>query len=104
DAALGQRVRDRSVADIVATASTAADPKELPFATPPDARVAVRVAPAITHTIGGLRVDDDARVIAEDGTPVDGLFAAGADAGGISTGGYPSGLAPALPPPSTPPH
>src|SRR5262249_59486709 len=93
DAALGQRVRDRSVADIVATASTATDPKELPFATPPDARVAVRVAPAITHTIGGLRVDDNARVIAEDDAPVDGLFAAGADAGGISTRGYSRGPA-----------
>lgn len=96
DRALGQRVRDRTVADIVAAASTATDPAELPFAVPADARVAVRVAPAITHTIGGLRVDDKACVVSNDGRPVDGLFAAGADAGGVSTGGYSSGLAAAL--------
>jgi succinate dehydrogenase/fumarate reductase flavoprotein subunit len=51
--------------------------------------VAVRVKPGITHTIGGLRVDEQGRV-------ADGLYAAGADVGGISTGGYASGLAAAL--------
>ena len=56
----------------------------------------MRVAAAITHTIGGLRVDDQARVLDEQDEPVDGLFAAGVDAGGISTGGYASGLASAL--------
>jgi len=49
------------------------------------------VAPGITHTIGGLRIDERARV-----EGVEGLFAAGADVGGISTGGYASGLAAAL--------
>jgi fumarate reductase flavoprotein subunit len=53
--------------------------------------VAVRVRAAITHTIGGLRIDDRARVEGAEG-----LWAAGADAGGISTGGYASGLASAL--------
>jgi FAD binding domain len=94
--ALELRVRDRTVADIVGTASTATDPAELPFTAPPDARVAVRVAPGITHTIGGLRVDDHARVLARDDAPIAGLFAAGADVGGISTGGYASGLAAGL--------
>jgi succinate dehydrogenase/fumarate reductase flavoprotein subunit len=69
---------------------------ELPFDPPADAVAAVRVAASITHTIGGLRIDERARVLDEDGQPVDGLFAAGADAGGISTGGYASGLAAAL--------
>jgi hypothetical protein len=41
--------------------------------------------------MGGLRVDDRARVVG-----VDGLWAAGVDVGGISTGGYASGLAQAL--------
>ena len=91
DDALAQRVRDRKVAEIVALAPTRADPGELPFATPADARVAVRVSPGITHTIGGLRVDEQARVVGADG-----LFAAGADVGGVSTGGYASGLAAAL--------
>jgi FAD binding domain-containing protein len=91
DEALEKRVRDRKVADIVALASTRVDPAELPFPTPPGARVAARVAPGITHTIGGLRIDEQARVVGADG-----LFAAGADVGGISTGGYASGLAAAL--------
>ena len=91
DDALGQRVRERTVADMVELAPTRVDPSELPFEAPPGARVAVRVSPGITHTIGGLRVDARARVIGAEG-----LQAAGADAGGISTGGYASGLAAAL--------
>ena len=51
---------------------------------------------SITHTIGGLRIDERARVLREDGSPLDGLWAAGVDAGGVSTGGYASGLAQAL--------
>jgi fumarate reductase flavoprotein subunit len=91
DAALAERVQGRPVSDIVAAAATRVDPTELPFAAPPGARVAVRVKPGITHTIGGLRIDEHARVVGADG-----LFAAGADAGGISAGGYASGLAAAL--------
>ena len=91
DDALAQSVRERKVAHIVALAPTRVDPAELPFPAPAGARVAVRVSPGITHTIGGLRVDEQARVVG-----VDGLFAAGADVGGISTGGYASGLAAAL--------
>jgi len=53
--------------------------------------LAIHVAAAVTHTIGGLRVDTEARVIG-----VDGLWAAGVDAGGVATGGYSSGLAQAL--------
>jgi len=91
DEALDRRVRERKVADLVALAPTAIDPSQLPFRAPRDARIAVRVAPGITHTIGGIRIDDQAGVVG-----VDGLFAAGADVGGISTGGYASGLAAAL--------
>jgi hypothetical protein len=56
-----------------------------------DEGVAVHVAAAVTHTIGGLQVDTQARV-----SGVDGLWAAGVDAGGVATGGYASGLAQAL--------
>jgi fumarate reductase flavoprotein subunit len=94
--ALEQPVRDRTVGEIVAEAPTRIEPERLPFPAPRDAVVAVRVAAAITHTIGGLRVDEGARVLDERGEPIDGLFAAGADVGGISTGGYASGLAAAL--------
>jgi succinate dehydrogenase/fumarate reductase flavoprotein subunit len=79
-----------------AAGGTVVDPAELPFATPPGSRIAVHVAAALTHTLGGLRVDTHARVLGEDGAPLDGLYAAGVDAGGVATGGYASGLAQAL--------
>jgi succinate dehydrogenase/fumarate reductase flavoprotein subunit len=96
DHALERRVRERTVAEMVASAPTATDPAALPFPAPPNARVAVRVSPGITHTIGGLRIDDRARVVDDEGRPVEGLYAAGVDAGGIAAGGYASGLAAAL--------
>jgi succinate dehydrogenase/fumarate reductase flavoprotein subunit len=61
-----------------------------------DGRVAVHVAAAVTHTIGGIAIDEHARVLDEHGAPVGGLYAAGVDAGGVATGGYASGLATAL--------
>jgi succinate dehydrogenase/fumarate reductase flavoprotein subunit len=51
----------------------------------------LHVAAGVTHTLGGLRIDESARVVGTEG-----LFAAGVDAGGIATGGYASGLAQAL--------
>jgi fumarate reductase flavoprotein subunit len=94
--ALDERVRYGSVRELVGQAPTRTDPEDLPFQPPPRAVVATRVAAAITHTIGGLRIDERARVLDEHHEPIDGLFAAGVDAGGISTGGYASGLASAL--------
>jgi hypothetical protein len=79
-----------------AAGGTVVEATELGFDTPPGSRVAVHVAAAVTHTIGGLRVDAHARVLDGAGQPVDGLFAAGVDAGGVATGGYASGLAQAL--------
>jgi fumarate reductase flavoprotein subunit len=58
---------------------------------PRNGGVAVRVRASITHTVGGLRIDERARVEGAEG-----LWAAGVDAGGVSTGGYASGLASAL--------
>ena len=96
--ALGRRVRERTVEEMVAAAPAEAQVPlgDLPFDPPAGAVAAVRVVASITHTIGGLRVDDRARVLREDGSAVDGLWAAGVDAGGIATGGYASGLAQAL--------
>ena len=108
-AGLGQRVRERSVEEMVAVAEElggevrrADSVEELGLGrlwspklhTPPFA--AVRVAAAVTHTIGGLRVDCGARVLRADRSPVEGLYAAGVDAGGLAAGGYASGLATAL--------
>jgi fumarate reductase flavoprotein subunit len=104
--ALRERVRERTVAEIVEAAKTAGGdvrPAErLPFALPPSPKLveppftAVRVFAAVTHSIGGIRIDEHARVVAAHGGAVDGLYAAGADAGGIFSGGYGSGLAAAL--------
>jgi fumarate reductase flavoprotein subunit len=59
--------------------------------------VAVKVAPSITHTVGGLAVDAGCRVLrGTDGQPIPGLYAAGVEVGGVSVGGYTSGLASAL--------
>lgn len=56
---------------------------------------AIEVQPSITFTFGGIRIDDAARALDADGSPVPGLFAAGADIGGLSNYGYAGGLAPA---------
>jgi succinate dehydrogenase/fumarate reductase flavoprotein subunit len=92
-AALEQRVRDRTVAQIVEAAPPEARVAlaDLQFDPPEGTVAAVRVIASITHTIGGLQVDERARVVGADG-----LWAAGVDAGGIATGGYASGLAQAL--------
>lgn len=58
--------------------------------------VAVHVVAAVTHTIGGLAIDERARVVDRSGAAIPGLYAAGVDAGGWSTGGYASGLAAAV--------
>jgi len=101
-----RRVRERTVSALVDAARAAGGDvraaDRLPFALPASPKlveppfVAVRVHAAVSHTIGGLRIDERARVLGRDGRPVPGLLAAGADAGGIFTGGYGSGLAAAL--------
>jgi succinate dehydrogenase/fumarate reductase flavoprotein subunit len=57
---------------------------------------ALVVRPAITHTHGGIRVDDSAHVLRADGSRVPGLFCAGADADNVYGIGYAGGLALAL--------
>src|ERR687889_1385538 len=59
--------------------------------------VAVKVAPTITHTVGGLAIDAGCRVLRkEDEGAIPGLYAAGVEVGGVSAGGYTSGLASGL--------
>ena len=84
DAALGERVRERTVGELVEAARAAGAAVERV-----DGAVRVPVAAAITATLGGIRVDERARA-------GDGLWAAGADVGGVSTGGWSSALAAAL--------
>jgi succinate dehydrogenase/fumarate reductase flavoprotein subunit len=104
--ALRRRVRERTVYELVelarAEGGDVRPAEELPFDLPPSPKLAeppflaIRVRPGVTHTNGGLRIDERARVLRADGSAIDGLYAAGADAGGIFTGGYGSGLAAAL--------
>jgi fumarate reductase flavoprotein subunit len=82
--ALAQRVRERSVADMIAAAEAAGAPVERD-----PAGVTVECVAGVTTTLGGLAID-------EQGQAAPGVFACGADAGGIATGGYASGLAAAL--------
>jgi succinate dehydrogenase/fumarate reductase flavoprotein subunit len=83
-AALGKRVRDRSVGEMVEAAADAGAPVRR------DAEhVTVETVAGITTTLGGLAIDTAARA-------APGVYACGADAGGLATGGYASGLAAAL--------
>lgn len=57
--------------------------------TPPFTAYAVGCG--ITFTFGGLHVDDQARVLGEDGTAIPGLYAAGELVGGLFYFNYPGG-------------
>jgi succinate dehydrogenase/fumarate reductase flavoprotein subunit len=81
---LGERVRDRTVAEMVDAAEAAGAPVRRA-----EDDVTVETVAGVTTTLGGLAIDEHALV-------APGVFACGADAGGIATGGYASGLAAAL--------
>jgi succinate dehydrogenase/fumarate reductase flavoprotein subunit len=83
-AALGERVRDRTVGEMVDAAEAAGAPVRREAE-----HVTVETVAGITTTLGGLEID-------RAGRAAPGVFACGADAGGIATGGYASGLAAAL--------
>jgi tricarballylate dehydrogenase len=61
----------------------------LPIEQPPF--TAFPITCGITFTFGGLRVDDQARVLDEAGAPIDGLYAAGELVGGLFFHNYPGG-------------
>ncbi len=44
---------------------------------------AIKVQPGIHHTMGGIRINDNAEVISTDGSVIPGLFAAGEVTGGV---------------------
>ena len=47
---------------------------------------AIKIAPGIHHTMGGVHIDTSARVIDVNGLPIPGLFAAGEVTGGVHGG------------------
>jgi succinate dehydrogenase/fumarate reductase flavoprotein subunit len=81
---LGERVRERSVAEMIDAAEQAGGPVRRD-----GEHVTVETVAGVTTTLGGLSIDE--QVLAAPG-----VFACGADAGGVATGGYASGLAAAL--------
>lgn len=81
---LGERVRERTVAEMIDSAEAAGAPVRRDHE-----HVTVETVAGVTTTLGGLAIDEHARA-------APGVFACGADAGGIATGGYASGLAAAL--------
>jgi succinate dehydrogenase/fumarate reductase flavoprotein subunit len=84
DSALGERVRDQTVSEMIEAARQAGAPVQRQ-----NGVTTVEVVAGITTTLGGLKVGLDCRV-------ADSVFACGGDVGSISTGGYSSGLAAAL--------
>ena len=69
----------------------------LPIEKPPF--YAVPLCAGITYTMGGVAIDAGARALREDGTPIPGLYAAGAASGGLEGGAvaaYLGGLLKAL--------
>jgi fumarate reductase flavoprotein subunit len=81
---LGERVRARTVGEMVEAAAAAGAPVRRE-----QGAVSVETVAGVTATLGGLRVDERAQA-------APGVFACGGDAGGIATGGWSSGLAAAL--------
>ena len=82
---------DPAVKDGLRTAGLAVNKSNwaLPIEQPP--YVAFPVTCGITFTFGGLRVDDEARVLDAAGRPLPGLFAAGELVGGLFFHNYPGG-------------
>jgi len=56
---------------------------------------AINLCAGITYTMGGIAIDDHARVLGQDDRPIPGLYAAGTTTGGLEgapSGGYVGGL------------
>ncbi|TXX28505.1 FAD-binding protein, partial [Escherichia coli] len=44
---------------------------------------AIKIAPGIHHTMGGVKINTNTQVLKKDGSVIDGLYAAGEVTGGI---------------------
>lgn len=90
-AAVAAGTFDPTVKDGLATRGL--DPPKSNWAQPLDAPpfVAYAVTGGITFTFGGVKIDEDARVIGTTWAPIPGLFACGEMVGGLFHGNYPGG-------------
>jgi fumarate reductase flavoprotein subunit len=88
-------VRDGNCGKLDPPRSVAIRP--LPIAVPPF--IAIPVCAAITNSMGGIAIDSRGRALTPEGTPIAGLYAAGAATGGLDGGpdaGYVGGLVKAV--------
>src|SRR4029450_1605778 len=69
---LDERVRDRTDREMIEAAREAGAPVR-----EEDGRISVLVRAAVTHTVGGLRIDERARVLDERGGPLGRVAARG---------------------------
>ena len=74
-----QYVADGKDPDFDRTTGMDADLSQAPY-------YAIKIAPGIHHTMGGVKIDTSARVIDVNGKPIPGLFAAGEVTGGVHGG------------------
>ncbi|WP_020613961.1 FAD-dependent oxidoreductase [Sediminispirochaeta bajacaliforniensis] len=65
------------------------DPAYLKFSVEKGPFYAIKVRGSVYGSIGGVRINEETQAVREDGTPVEGLFVAGADAGGMYDNTYP---------------
>jgi len=73
-------------ASVAAKADAAYGRADLPRALAQGPFYAIEVTPAIHHTMGGVKIDGQARVIAKSGAPIAGFYAAGEVTGGVHGG------------------
>ena len=74
-----QYVADGKDPDFDRTTGMDADLSQAPY-------YAIKIAPGIHHTMGGVKIDTSARVIDVNGDPIPGLYAAGEVTGGVHGG------------------
>jgi fumarate reductase flavoprotein subunit len=83
----------RGAFDTLAPPRSARKAKPMPILQAPF--LAIPACAGMTFTMGGIRIDGDARALRRDGTPLPGLYAAGSCTGGVEGGekaAYISGL------------
>ena len=74
-----QYVADKNDPDFGRTTGMEKDLSQAPY-------YAIKIAPGIHHTMGGVHIDTSAEVIDKDGNKIPGLFAAGEVVGGVHGG------------------
>ncbi len=91
NAAIGPGEFDPAIKDGLRTHGLAVEKTNWALAIDTPPYVAFPVTCGITFTFGGVRVDEDARVLDLSGRPIAGLFAAGELVGGLFFHNYPGG-------------